>query len=132
MYDVPRMHSQFATEQPGVLSAWNWSNRADGAAVAVVVAGHDDDGLLVVREVPEPRQRLAVLVHVTGSGWREALLLVGLRNRDLGQIDPIGLRVGCRGAEELVVRADRRRAVAFLRGPGGLPWRVWTIEVARS
>ena len=66
---------------------------AGGAAVAVVVAGHDDDGLLAPREVPEAGQRLAVGVHVQDQVGEQALLLVGLRDGDLVEVDPVGLRV---------------------------------------
>ena len=49
-------------------------------------------------------------VHLQNQVGEQALLLVGLRNRDLGEVDPVG--------EEQIVGADRRRAVAFLSGPG--------------
>ena len=47
----------------------------------------------------------------------QALLLVGLRDGDLGEIDPVGLGVARRRAEEQVVGADRRLAVALLARP---------------
>ena len=49
----------------------------------------------------------------------QALLLVGLRDGDLVEVDPVGLRVAGL-AEEEVVGANRRDAVAFLPGPGGV------------
>ena len=45
---------------------------ARAVAAAVLVAGHHDDGLLAAREVPEARHRLALAVHLHGSGWRAA------------------------------------------------------------
>ena len=90
-----------------------------GAAGAVVVAGHDDDGLLVAREVPEARERHdgRWLMRSDQVG-EQPLLLVGLRDGDLVEVDPVRLRIARRGAEEQVVAADRGDAVALLPGPG--------------
>ena len=97
-----------------------------GAAVAVVVAGHHDGRLLAAREVPEPRQRLAVAVHLLDQVGQQPLLLVGLRDRDLVEVDPVGLDVAGLGAEEEVVASGSaptgRRAPAPAQA--GLPWRV--------
>ena len=71
-----------------------------------------------IREIPEARQRLPVAIHLQNQVGEEALLLVGLRNCNLAQVDPVRLRVSVCGAEELVVRADRGKAVAFLVRPG--------------
>ena len=84
----------------------------------MVVAGHDDDGLLVAREVPEPWQRHDVARHACDQVREQPLLLVGLRDGDLVEIDPVRRRVARLGAEEEVVRANRRNAVALLSGPG--------------
>ena len=100
------------------LAACSSSKRAGGAAVAVVVAGHDHGGLLAAREVPEPRQRLAVGVHLRRSGWP-----AGAAARR-----PAGSRP-CRGrpspADVAGLRRRRGRrsgsapiAVALLPGPG--------------
>ena len=62
----------------------------------MVVAGHDDDGLLPLREVPEARQRLAVQVALEDQVREQALLLVRLRDRHLVEVDPVGLRVARR------------------------------------
>src|SRR5262249_19851877 len=87
------------------------------AAARMVVACHDDDGLLVVREIPETRQRLAADRYGLDQLTEQAHLLVGLRNGDLREVDPVRLRVAGRGAEVHVVRADRRLAVALRSGP---------------
>ena len=97
-----------------------------GAAVGVVVAGHHDDRLLAAREVPEARQRLAVGVHLPDQVGEQPLLLVGLRDRDLVEVDPVGLGVAGLGAEEQVVGADRAGTAPSRSCPAqaGLPWRV--------
>ena len=117
MYDVLRMHSQSSTEQPAGLSGLVGVEAPRRAAVGVVVARHDDDRLQAAREIPEARQRLAVVVHLQDQVREQPLLLVGLRNRDLVEVDPVGLRVARRGAEEQIVGANRRQAVAVLAGP---------------
>ncbi len=89
-----------------------------GAAVAVVVTRHEDSGLLAVRQVPEPGQRLRI--HALDEIGQQALLFVGLRDRDLVQVDPVRLRIRGGRAEELVVGADRREAVALLGRPRGI------------
>ena len=55
----------------------------------------------------------------------QALLLVGLRDRDLVEVDPVGLDVTGLPEEE-VVGADRRPASPSRSWPAqaGLPWRV--------
>ena len=88
-----------------------------GAAVAVVVAGHHDRRLLVARQEPEARQRPAVAVHLPDQVREQVLLLVGLRDRDLVEVHPVGLGIAGGMPEEQVVGADRRRAVALLAGP---------------
>ena len=80
-------------------------------AVAVVVAGEHDGRLAAARQVPEARQRRAVEVHLRDEVGQQALLLVGLRDRDLAHVQPV--------AEEQVVGADRLGlAVALLPCPG--------------
>ena len=54
-------------------------------------------------------------VHQRDQVRQQPLLLVGLRDRDLVQVDPVGLQVAGLGAEEQVVRAGRRRC---RRDPG--------------
>ena len=87
-------------------------------AVAVIVPGHYDGGLLTARQVPEARQRRAVQVHLDDEVREQALLLVGLRNRDLpGRPNRAGRRRPWRR------RTDRRSGssgagVALLSGPG--------------
>ena len=89
------------------------------AAVAVVVAGHDDRRLVAAREVPEPRERHPVGVHLRDQVGQQPLLLVGLRDRDLVEVDPVGLDVAGLRPEEQVVGADRRDLpVALLARPG--------------
>ena len=78
------------SSRPGS-SALKRSNWPVGAAVGVVVAGHDDGRLLAARQVPEARQRHAVGVHLRDQVGQQPLLLVGLRDRDLVQVDPVGL-----------------------------------------
>ena len=85
-----------------------------GAAVAVVVTGADHDRLQTAREVPEAWQRLLVAVHHLDQVGQQPLLLVGLRDGDLAQVDPVGRAA----AEEHVVGADRVLAVALGAGPG--------------
>jgi hypothetical protein len=79
----------------------------------VIVACHDDDRLLVAREVPEARQRQDVAGHPRDQIRQQPLLLVGLRDRHLAEIDPIGGTA----AKEHIVRTDRRLAVALRAGP---------------
>ncbi len=90
------------------------------ATVAVVVAAHHDGRLLVARQEPEARQRLAVQVHVLDQVRQQPLLLVGLGYRDLAQVDPVGLDVALFGTEEEVIGADRSDAVALVPGPRGV------------
>ena len=121
---MPRTHSQSATEQPAGLSRLVLLEAADGAAVAVVVAGHHDRRLLVARQEPEPRQRLPVQVHLLDQVVEQVLLLVGLRDRDLVEVHPVGLDVPGLGAEEEIVGADQLAAadgaVALVPRPGGV------------
>ncbi len=91
-----------------------------GAVVAVVIARHDDHGLVPIGEIPEARQRLAREVHVRDEVGQQPLLLVGLRNGHLAQVHPVGFGVRGGVAVELVVRADGSQAVALLRGPRGV------------
>ena len=88
--------------------------------VAVIVAGHDHDGLEPPREVPEPRQRLLVRGDVGDQVGQQPLLLVGLRNRDHRPVDPVGLGVVARAAEEQVIWADGPCAVPLLARPCGV------------
>ena len=100
---------------------------ARAARRRVVVAGHDDDRLLATREVPELRQRLLVAIHLLDQVGEEPLLLVGLRDLDLVEVDPIGLDVTGLGAEEQVVGAEDRAADWPSRSSpaqAGLPCRV--------
>ena len=91
-----------------------------GSPIAMVIATHDDNGLLAVREVPETGQRFSARVHVENQVRKQALLLVCLRDRHLVQIDPVRFHIARGVAVELVVRPDRCEPVAFLRGPGGI------------
>ena len=113
------------TEQPAGLSRLVLVEAAGGAADGVVVAGHDDRGLLAARQVPEARQRLAVAAHRHDQVREQALLLVGLRDRDLGRVEPVRLDVA--GA----ARRRRGRSGRIGKSPSrscpthaGLPWRV--------
>ena len=90
---------------------------ARGSAVGVIIARHDDDGLLAIGEVPESRQRLPARVHRDDQVGQQPLLLVRLRYRDFVEVDPIGARIPGRVAIELVVRTDRRESIALLRSP---------------
>ncbi len=72
----------------------------------MVIAGHDDHGLLAAREVPEARQRHVVQVHLQDQVGQQALLFIRLRDGDLIQIDPVG--VG--SVVEQVVGAHRAAA----------------------
>ncbi len=83
----------------------------------MVVTGHDDDGLLAAREVPETRQRRLVPGHVDDQVGEQTLLLVRLRDGDLVQIDPVRLRIAGRISVVLVVRTLGGEAVAFLIRP---------------
>ena len=81
-YDVERTHCQSGTEQPFGLSRFEALELADGpgAALRVVVAGHHYGGVLAPRQVPEPRQRRAIEVHLDDQVREQALLLIGLRD----------------------------------------------------
>ncbi len=87
------MHSQSATLQSPGLCALCPVELSARPAVAVVVAGHDHDGLLAAGEVPERGQRHLVAVHLLDEVDQQSLLLVGLRDLDLVQVDPVGLDV---------------------------------------
>ena len=67
-------------------------------------------------------------VHLLDQVGEQALLLVGLRDRDLVEVDPVGLDVPGLGAEEEIVGADRwfpPTGVALVcPDQAGLPWRV--------
>ena len=96
-----------------------------GAAVAVVVAGHHHGRLLVAGQEPEPRQRPAVGVHLPDQVREQVLLLVGLRDRDLVQVHPVGLGI----AGGMPRRRGRRSGSARVPSrswpaQAGLPWRV--------
>ena len=95
---------------------------ADGAAVAVVVPGHHHRRLLVSWQEPEPGQRLLLQVHLLDQVGQQVLLLVGLGDGDLVQVDPVGLDVPGLGAEEEIVGADQlapaHGAVALVPRPG--------------
>jgi hypothetical protein len=69
----------------------------------VIVPGHHDRGLLAARQVPEPRERRSVHVHLRDQVREQALLLVRLRDRDLVDVEPVGL--------EEVVGPDRPGAL---------------------
>ena len=99
----------------------------------VCVAGHDDDGLLVAREVPEARQRFAILIDVQDGVGEQALLLVGLRNRHLVQVDPVGLRIAGSSSPKNM-SSDRTGSIRsrFCPAHAGLPCRVNTTDRARS
>ena len=79
-----------------------------GPVVAVIVAGHDDHRLMVVRQVPEPRQRLFVGVHPDDHVGQQPLLLVRLGNGDLVQIDPVGVEKDHRSGSAISRRAPVR------------------------
>ena len=83
------MHSHWTTEQPGGLMAIWLSKRPTVPPLPVIVPGHDDDCLFASREVPEARQGLPIEVHVLDEVDQQPLLLVGLRDGDLVQVDPI-------------------------------------------
>ena len=95
---------------------------ADGAAVGMVIAGHHHCGLQVSRQEPEPRQWLLLEVHLLDQVREQVLLLVGLRDRDLVEVHPIGLDVPRLGAEEEIVGSDQLAAadtaVALVSRPG--------------
>ena len=82
----------------------------------MIVAGHDDDGLQSAREIPEPRQRLAIAVHEVDQVRQQPLLLVGLRDRDFVRSTQSALRA----AEEQIVGPNRRHSVALLARPCGI------------
>ena len=103
-------------------------------SAAVVVAGHDDRGVLAARQVPEARQRHAVEVHAGDEVGEQALLLVGLRDRDLVQVDPVGLLVPGLAPKK---RSSERITgsmleVALLARPGRVALAGETTERARS
>ena len=98
----------------------------------MVVAAHDDDGLLAARQVPEARQRQLVAPISVIRFSEQPLLLVGLRDRDLVRVDPVGLHVAGLRAEEEVVGADAGTPSRSWPAQAGLPWRVYTTERARS
>jgi len=77
---VRRMHCHEPTSQPAGLAEMKLSKRPTvSLPVAVIVARHDDRRLLVARQVPESRQRLAVGCHDPDDVREQALQLVGLR-----------------------------------------------------
>ena len=115
------MHSQFSTLQPAGLLARILAEPTDRAAVTMVVTGHHDRGLQPSREIPEPRERSAAVVHEQDEIDEQALLLVGLGDGNFVEVDPVRLTIGGGRAEVEVVGADRRCAVALLSGPGGVP-----------
>ena len=92
-----------------------------GPPVAVVVTGHDDHGLVPVREIPEARQRGGRRLHVLDEIAEQALLLIRLRDRDLVEVHPVRLWIARGGTVEEVVRPDRWLPVALLAGPRRVP-----------
>ena len=119
MYDVPRTHSQLATEQPAGLSALNWSKRP-----AVPPLPWSSPVMMTTAFLPfgkyQKRGSGFLLSFMCEDQVREqALLLVGLRNRDLvrGRPSPAATSPVF-VAVELVVGPDRRKTVALLRRPG--------------
>jgi hypothetical protein len=64
------------------------------AAIRMIVSGHQDDGFVAEWQVPEPGQRLPIQCHVVNQVRQQALLLVGLRDVHLVEIDPVRLRIG--------------------------------------
>ena len=91
---------------------------ARSSPVAMIVAGHDYHCLQALGKVPETRQGLAVQVHVQDQVGQQALLLVGLGDSDLVQVDPVGLGVRAGRTIEHVVGAQRRDTIPFLPDPG--------------
>ena len=88
-----------------------------GSVVAVIVAGHDHDRFFAARKIPEAWQGLPVGIHFQDQIGEQPLLFVGLRNRDLTEIDPVRLGITDRVTIEFVIRTDRRESIALLRGP---------------
>ena len=89
---------------------------AGGAAVAVIVAGHHDRRLLAARQVPEARQRLAVArSSCSDQVGEQPLLLVGLRDRDFVEVDPVGLRIAGAAPKN---RSSERIGRRCRRAPG--------------
>src|SRR6185436_14641917 len=72
----------------------------------VIVPGHDHYGLLAAWEIPETRQGLLVEVHLADEVREQALLLVGLRDDDLVQVDPVGLRIPTGSPVEQIIRTN--------------------------
>src|SRR5262245_64922440 len=70
-----------------------------------------------IRGLPEPRQRPFIRAHGENHITENPLQFVGLRDRCFIQIYPIGIGA----AEEPIVRADRRNAVAILASPSWIP-----------
>src|SRR5438552_14614539 len=83
----------------------------------LIVARHHDGGFVAERQIPESRQRLAIERELMNQICEQPLLLVGLRDADLVQVDPIGLYITGRRAVEQIIRADRRDAVTLLARP---------------
>ena len=107
-----------------------------GATGGVIVAGHDDGGLLAARQVPEARQRRAVEAHLRDQVRQQPLLLVGLRDVHLSEVHPVVLarrrRTGRPSAPGCCRRAPARpgrvalarvddRACEVVGERGGLP-----------
>ena len=90
----------------------------------MIVTGHHDHRLVALREMPEARQRLASAIHEHDQVREQALLLVGLRDRDLVEVHPVGLPSVLdapknRSSERIGVKPSRSWPAH-----AGLPWRV--------
>ena len=127
-----RRHCQFADRAPGrAVATRTRSNRPAVPPFAWSSPVADHDRLEAAREVPEPRQRLAVAVHRARSGWPAA----AAARRPAGSPTLLRLTQSVRaGAAEVhVVRPDRRAAVALLARPGRVALsRVAPATAARS
>ena len=66
--------------------------------LGMVVTGHHHDGLLAAREVPEARERQPVDAHLRDQVREQALLLVGLRDVHLVEVDPVQARIGAQSS----------------------------------
>ena len=85
----------------------------------MVIVGHDNYGLFATWEIPEARQRFAVGVHGADHIRQQPLLLVGLWDGHLCEIDPVRLVA----AIEQIIRANYAVGdcrVAVLSSPIGV------------
>ncbi len=85
--------------------------------ISVVIGGHHHHCFFIAREVPEARQGLFIQIHRENHIRQQALLLVGLRNGDFIQVDPIGLRVAQFVAVEQICRAGGDDAISVIARP---------------